>query len=83
MWEKSISLVCGCKTPWRVGSGGRYSSFETNWSSTGRNGEEHVREGPQSNVKLLHAPQLWAKGVKGKNVVSPALTRAYDTPTRH
>ncbi|KAG4049368.1 hypothetical protein PC123_g15358 [Phytophthora cactorum] len=32
-------------------------------------GEEHVREGPQSNVKLLHAPQLWAKGVKGKNVV--------------
>ncbi|KAG7389177.1 hypothetical protein PHYPSEUDO_010979 [Phytophthora pseudosyringae] len=33
--------------------------------------DQGAKEGgePQSNVKLLHAPQLWAKGVKGKNVV--------------
>ncbi|TDH67056.1 hypothetical protein CCR75_008447 [Bremia lactucae] len=26
-------------------------------------------EKPQSNIKLLHAPQLWNKGVKGKHVI--------------
>ncbi|KAI9985512.1 hypothetical protein PInf_004883 [Phytophthora infestans] len=27
------------------------------------------REKPQTNIELLHAPQLWAKGATGKNVV--------------
>ncbi|KAL4166702.1 hypothetical protein KRP22_013955 [Phytophthora ramorum] len=30
---------------------------------------EEQEEKPQNNIKLLHAPQLWAKGAKGKNVV--------------
>ncbi|ETP18100.1 hypothetical protein F441_07646 [Phytophthora nicotianae CJ01A1] len=31
--------------------------------------EGHSEEKPQNNIKLLYAPQLWDKGVKGKNVV--------------
>ncbi|POM58534.1 Serine protease family S08A [Phytophthora palmivora] len=31
--------------------------------------EEGEGEKPQNNIKLLHAPQLWTKGIKGKNVV--------------
>ncbi|KAE9039753.1 hypothetical protein PR003_g4511 [Phytophthora rubi] len=31
--------------------------------------EEEGEGEPQSNVKLLHAPQLWAQGTKGKGVV--------------
>ncbi|KAG1688066.1 hypothetical protein DVH05_004382, partial [Phytophthora capsici] len=29
----------------------------------------HEGEEPQNNIKLLHAPQLWAKGATGRNVV--------------
>jgi subtilisin family serine protease len=31
--------------------------------------DEDEGDAPQSNIKLLHAPQLWAAGAKGKNVV--------------
>ncbi|KAL3664725.1 hypothetical protein V7S43_010473 [Phytophthora oleae] len=30
---------------------------------------EHKGEEPQNNIKLLHAPQLWAKGAAGRNIV--------------
>ncbi|KAF1779849.1 Peptidase S8, subtilisin, Ser-active site [Phytophthora cactorum] len=63
--EGNSELNRSLDIPRRVGSGGRYSSFETNWSSTGR------RRGGTCARRTsdCYMPPAVAKGVKGKNVV--------------
>ncbi|RLN53617.1 hypothetical protein BBJ28_00020862, partial [Nothophytophthora sp. Chile5] len=47
----------------------RLVDFEQEDGAGGSIREQGGGESPQTNIKLLHAPQLWAQGARGKNVV--------------